>query len=592
MKNQCLVIGVAMLVAGAVLGQGSLTPPGGPAATMKTLDQVEPRTPVSGAVTISESGSYYLAESVSGGITISADDVTLDLNGFALQGGGSGNGITISSGLQGVTVCNGSINDFGSGVVAVGVIGCRFENLKIYDSASYGIYFNGASGHCNGNTVKGCTVLSSGSDGIHLIGSSPGECGYNMILDCVVGNCSGMGIYVEEGSAEACRGNEISGCRFVGNVDTEVLVEGVRGRIVDNVIKDSSGSGAGLDVQGSGNLVSGNEVQGHSDNYSFSASNQLELVLSEIPESIDWPASVRLAGSLSASGHGLTITSDDVTVDLGGFSIVGSGGASNMGIYISGDVESPRSGICIKDGVIRGFGYGILGQSVGRSNFSRLYVVDQVNRGIELSGICSGNHISACTIDDCLGGISFDGTAGGACSGNQISSTVISFGHNGVMLEGTCVGNTIRDCTICQNSFKGLVLSGSYSGNCSGNIVQDSSVCGNGYWGVNLKGYSGICQGNVIRNCTIQGNEEHGIEASHTEGCRFDGNTVSGTTGTGSKGIYTYGGQDNLIVRNHCTGQTSNFDLEAADTYGPIVTASGALSTNGVAAHAWANFSY
>src|SRR5215469_10506728 len=78
----------------SAFGQGSLTPPGAPAPTMKSLDQIEARTPISSLpFTIGSSGSYYLAASLTGsggndGITVNADDVTVDLNGFALISGG------------------------------------------------------------------------------------------------------------------------------------------------------------------------------------------------------------------------------------------------------------------------------------------------------------------------------------------------------------------------------------------------------------------------------------------------------------------------------------------------------------------------
>src|SRR3954468_6434409 len=80
------------------LGQGSLTPPGLPAPLFKTLQQVEPRTEINATNTpgdassifrITAPGSYYLSGNITGvspkgGIVIASNDVTVDLNGFAV----------------------------------------------------------------------------------------------------------------------------------------------------------------------------------------------------------------------------------------------------------------------------------------------------------------------------------------------------------------------------------------------------------------------------------------------------------------------------------------------------------------------------
>ena len=96
MKKSAFLLPVALLLTALpCAAQGPLSPPGAPAPTMKTLEQIEPRTPISSAgYVISNSGSYYLTSNLTAGagevgITVSADDVTIDLNGFTLTGSGT-----------------------------------------------------------------------------------------------------------------------------------------------------------------------------------------------------------------------------------------------------------------------------------------------------------------------------------------------------------------------------------------------------------------------------------------------------------------------------------------------------------------------
>jgi hypothetical protein len=84
---------------------------------MVTLSQIEPRIPISSApYTISQPGSYYLTANISvtngSAITITANQVTLDLNGFTLsstEASPTGTGILLAGGDTDITILNGHI---------------------------------------------------------------------------------------------------------------------------------------------------------------------------------------------------------------------------------------------------------------------------------------------------------------------------------------------------------------------------------------------------------------------------------------------------------------------------------------------------
>jgi len=131
-----------------VFAQGSLTPPGAPGPLFKTLSQVEPRTPISAPTVISNSGSYYMTTNIvvtngnTTAINITANDVTVDLNGFSLvctATNGSGDGVNIG-GVNNVWIRNGSIVSFANGVrLLTQARGIRIEDMYLARSRENGI---------------------------------------------------------------------------------------------------------------------------------------------------------------------------------------------------------------------------------------------------------------------------------------------------------------------------------------------------------------------------------------------------------------------------------------------------------------------
>ena len=235
MKIQLIKLAALLLLAtlnsrlSTLHAQGSLTPPGTPAPTMKTLDQIdaklEKRTPISSLpFTISQSGSYYLTTNLTSGsfnygILVLADNVTIDLNGFALIGVvNSFSGIGFF-GQKNLCVRNGTIRNWDNdGILASPSFNSRFEDLFLTDNTTGGLLAD------HNALVHACMVSSNGGTGMQVgDGSHVSQCtaqtnfGYGFLIGraCTVTECAAVantsiGIYAGDGST-------LSGLTAFGN---------------------------------------------------------------------------------------------------------------------------------------------------------------------------------------------------------------------------------------------------------------------------------------------------------------------------------------------------------------------------------------
>ena len=256
-----LLFSVFILNPSPLMAQGSLTPPGAPAPAMKTLTQVEPRTPITNApVTISVPGSYYLTANLTvtngNAITIATNGVTLDLNGFTIVStapSATGYGILINGWLSDLAICNGHIrggvtnnvngvysgSGFGYGinysfaapanarVAGVSVAGCLYD----------GIYL----GNNDSTVAESCTVRTVGNFGIVA----------STIKSSVAMNCGGDGVYGEDVS-DTLGESKGTGCGVSGMIaqncyGTSASSYGINAVTAQNC-RGFSGSSHGVDT--------------------------------------------------------------------------------------------------------------------------------------------------------------------------------------------------------------------------------------------------------------------------------------------------------------------------------------------------------
>lgn len=201
----CALAGVWL---SSTLHAGDLDPPAGPLTpTMKPLDVVEPRTALSDDTTpgdansvfkITQSGSYFLVANVAGeagksGIEIAADNVTVDLRGFTVQGvAGSLDGITtldtpVSADIRnGVVVTGGLVVGWGEHGIRITGVGSRVSGVTVRENAGPGILVD------NDALIERCVVQGNGNTGI-ISGKD------SAITDCVANANGGHGIVLGSG---------------------------------------------------------------------------------------------------------------------------------------------------------------------------------------------------------------------------------------------------------------------------------------------------------------------------------------------------------------------------------------------------------
>jgi hypothetical protein len=235
--------------------------------------------------------------------------------------------------------------------------------------------------------------------------------------------------------------------------------------------------------------------------------------ITSLPYTISTPGYYFLIGNLSyAGGHAITVTCDNVTIDLMGFRLGGPANDNYCGVLINGG-----NNVEVRNGTLAGWYEGVLG--TGGSRHRLLNVRANGNTyGFYLNG--DQHLVEKCTaIQGSFGtgtGIVLNGT------GKVSSTTVMNYTNYGIFIGtgGTATGNVVLSCAdtgiyayagtalLSYNLVTGCRY-GIASGSAGGSIIGNMVITPSGQSGIGILPSVNVDTPNVLDQNTVMGDDTH-----------------------------------------------------------------------------------
>lgn len=338
--NTVLLLVVLLVLIGALASQawgGPLDPPGPPSSTQRNLI-FQPSSCGGFPIILSATGSYQLAQNITipdgcanDGIDITADNVTLDLGGFALTGAAAGAiGINEMATHVGATIRNGTVQGWPTGDISGDGMN-TIDGVRALNSLGYGISVG------DGSDVRNCLAGGNHATGVYAAGKSVS------ISHCVVtgstgGFVFGVGIYVNGGGSRV-EGNDI----YLSTIG--VLVGNFANTIADNTV--SYATGDGIQVAGGDNHIERNSVEknlGYGIQLGVSATNN---VVEGNAASENTQSGIVVFGNSNIIQHNSAIKNGNIGINVGGTKNVSASNTAAQNtnanyVAFAGDDSAPQ----------------------------------------------------------------------------------------------------------------------------------------------------------------------------------------------------------------------------------------------------------
>jgi hypothetical protein len=194
------------------------------------------------------------------------------------------------------------------------------------------------------------------------------------------------------------------------------------------------------------------------DFYVVAGGGAVGTKITSLPYTIVKPGFYFLGGDLTSSEQGITIKANNVTLDLMGFSLVGSN--TWYGIGLQGPDNLGPDNVEIRNGTIRNYGVGVANIPIAANPKNQRLVNLRINHCVESGANFSGkNHlVKNCTFSD-------NGTYGLKISSGTISGCVacdnglgIVLGGPGSVIDNTAYRNTTWNFFLGTDSVKTPIL--------------------------------------------------------------------------------------------------------------------------------------
>jgi parallel beta-helix repeat protein len=265
------------------------------------------------------------------GLVVAADGITIDLNGHTLDGTGKGVGIR-SDGHDGVTIKNGTVNEFEQGVqLNAGSVGNVVDGLTVSHNKLVGVQLDGATQ----SQVRSTKIEFQSNQGLALLNGSNG----NLLFNNTLFTNGDTGIFVQNSNSNLFQSNHVT---ISG--DRGVVLEGASTNwVVKNTIENNSDGGLNLLLGSNSNFLYGNTLTLNQDaGFIVDESNGNRVELNTVTQNGDAGVVVtRSTGSVlvgntfsGSSDAGIflqyandsTIHGNDVRFNTGGIELTSSNG--------------------------------------------------------------------------------------------------------------------------------------------------------------------------------------------------------------------------------------------------------------------------